>query len=142
MSKYAFKNMVKRKAHEYEFSRLMKLKQKHSKLQDLSYSKLETQKYFKLANMNTLGAQTLFKYRVRMANYGENFRGLSGPAVCPVCTKHLDNQKMGFENCITLRDNIEISGNYMDIFCDDVPQNLVVTLQKIEMFRDEYVKKI
>ena len=92
--------------------------------------------------MNTLGAQTLFKYRVRMANYGENFRGLAGPAVSPVCTKHLDNQKMGFENRKTLRDNIEISGNYMDIFCTDVPQNLVVTLQKIEMFRDEYVKKI
>ena len=133
--------MIKRKAHEYEFSRLMKLKQKHSKLSDLSYSKLETQKYFKLDNMNTVGAQTLFKYRVRMANYGENFRGLAGQAVCPLCTKHLDNQKIGFEHCKTLSDNVIISGNYMEIFCTVVPQNLVHTLQRIEIFRDEYAKK-
>ena len=138
ISKDSFKNMIKRKAHEYEFFRLMKLKQKHSKLSELSYSKLETQKY----NMNTVGAQTLFKYRVRMANYGENFRGLAGPAVCPLCKNHLDNQKIGFENCKTLSDNVEISGDYMDIFCSVVPQKLVATLQKIENFREEYVEKI
>ena len=92
--------------------------------------------------MNTVWTQTLFKHRVRMGNYGENIRGVAGPAVCPVCTNHLDNQKMGFENCITLSDNFEISGDYMDIFCSVVPQKLVATLQKIENFREEYVEKI
>ena len=72
-SKMSFKKYVKTKALEYEFSRLMGVKQSHSKMDNLSYSKLEIQEYFKLENMSTNGAKTLFQYRTRMAKYGANF---------------------------------------------------------------------
>ena len=74
-----FKKQVKQKVQIYEFNQLMSAKQRHTKMDNLNYSKLEIQEYFKLENMNTAGAQTLFKYRVRMANFSENFCGNQGP---------------------------------------------------------------
>ena len=96
----------KQKAHIYEFNQLMSAKQRHTKMDNLKYSKLEIQEYFKLENNKTAGAQTLFKYRVRMANFSENFRGNQGPASCPLCGDHLDSQQMSFENCQTVKDNV------------------------------------
>ena len=95
----SFKNLVKRKAMDFKFSRLMILKNREnrSKMSDLNYSKLKIQEYLKLQTIDRQGAQTLFKYRVRMANYGENFRGSHGPVTCPLCGLHLDNQKMSFK---------------------------------------------
>ena len=136
-SKMAFKKYVKTKALEYEFSRLMGVKQSHSKMDNLSYSKLEIQEYFKLENMSTNGAKTLFQYRTRMAKYGENFRGPDGPIICPLCGGHLDNQVMGFDNCKVLRDNINMEGRYQDIFTKYIPAKLVNTLLNIDKFREE-----
>ena len=64
---------------------------------NLSYSKKEIQEYLKLENINTAGAQTLFKYRLRMATFSENFRGKQGPASCPLCGDHLDSQQMSLQ---------------------------------------------
>ena len=52
-SRLSFKNLVRVKAHEYELNQLLKRKQKHSKLDNLFYSKIETQKYLELENMNS-----------------------------------------------------------------------------------------
>ena len=78
-SSESFKIIVKRKIMEFEFERLMNLKDREnrSKMNDLSYTKLEMQNYLMLENINKAGAQTLFKYRVRMANFGEDYRQLS-----------------------------------------------------------------
>ena len=111
-SKISFKNLVKMRAHEYEFTQLLKSKQKHSKLENLWYSKLEMQKYLELNNMNNNEAQVMFKYRTRMAKYGENFRGNKSSVMCPLCHTHLDNQKMSYENCPVLQKNISIPGKY------------------------------
>ena len=73
-SKNCFKKMVKIKAKEYELSTLLKRKQTHTKMSNLSYSKLEMQEYLKLDNFDASTAKTLFRYRLRMADYGENFR--------------------------------------------------------------------
>ena len=136
-SEWAFKNLVRRKAREYEFGELMKMKQPHTKLDDLRYTKLEMQSYLKLENMHTFGAQTLFKYRTRMANYGENFRGMRDPVTCGLCKTHLENQKMCFENCPVLKENISIHGEYNQIFGASVPSSLVNTLMDIDKFREE-----
>ena len=110
-------------------------------MSDLNYSKLEIQEYLKLEHINTQGAQTLFKYRVRMANFSENFRGKNGPSACPLCGNHLDNQKMNFENCQVLKDNVEISGEYKQIFNTYIPSALVKSLQNIDIFREEQTIK-
>ena len=81
----------------------------------------------------------MFKYRVRMAKYGENFRGSYGPVACPLCGLHLDNQKMAFENCPVIKANIQIVGSYSDIFSSCVNPELVKTLEKIEIFREKNI---
>ena len=134
-SAFTFKNLVRKKANEFEFNQLMKTKQSHSKLNSLEYSKLEIQNYLKLRNMNTAEAQTLFKFRVRMANYGENFRGKINAVLCPLCNTHLDNQKMCYENCTVLKKHILIAGSYEEIFKYSVSRETVETLMKIDKFR-------
>ena len=52
-----FKEIVRAKAREYEFSRLMKMKSKHeSKMGLLNYSKLCMQDYLKLDNFDKKAA--------------------------------------------------------------------------------------
>ena len=138
-SEWSFKNLVKKKAHDYELNQLLKMKQTHSKMDDLFYSKLEIQDYLNLENLNTKEAQTLFRYRTRMAKFGENFRANKNPILCPLCRTHLDGQKMCFENCPVVKNNITISGNYNQIFnTSDIPSDIVQTLVRIEKLREEY----
>ena len=106
-------------------------------MKDLNYTKLEMQTYLKLNNTSTEGARTLFKYRTRMAQYGENFRGNTGPVNCPLCGVHLDSQIMAFNNCQVVKQNIVLEGNYSDIFRPEASTNLVKTLINIDKFREE-----
>ena len=101
---------------------------------------LELQEYLKLSTKTREAAQTLFRYRVIMANYGEYFRGGNGPVNCPLCGSHLDGQKMGFENCPVIKSNIQIAGNYKDIFSSQVKSDLAITLQKIDKYREEHIQ--
>ena len=74
-SKESFKNDTKLKATEYELERLLEIKGKHTKMQNLNYAELKMQEYLKMKGMSTQMAQCLFKWRVRMAPFGQNFRG-------------------------------------------------------------------
>ena len=76
-SKLVFNKMVKTKAREYELQRLVKLKNTRniSKMKDLTYIELKMQEYLELKDMSASQAKALFKFRIRMAPFGENFRG-------------------------------------------------------------------
>ena len=139
-SKNSFKRIVKIKAREFELSQLLKKKQKHSKMASLNYGKLEMQEYLKLNNINSSMAKILFKYRTRMANYGENFRAGNGLTVCPMCSLHLDSQVMAYNNCPVIKREVTISGNYNDIFKKTIPNEVVKTLYHIELVREENKK--
>ena len=140
-SEWSFKNLVKKKTYEYEFKHLMRRKETHRKLDNLWYSRLELQNYLKLENLNNSQAQTLFRYKVKMAKFGENFREKKNSILCPLCFKHLDSQKMSFENCSVLKNNVKISGNYQQIFNPTVPTDTVKTLLQIDKFRDETLSR-
>ena len=91
--------------------------------------------------MNSKEAQMLFKYRTRMANFGENFRGNKNLITCPLCHTHLDNQKMSYENCPVLQKNISIPGKYNQIFNTLVPSEVVQTLTKIDEFCENFMSQ-
>ena len=38
----------------------------------------------------------------RMAKFVENFQGKNESILCPLCSKHIDNQKMSFEKLPSL----------------------------------------
>ena len=75
-----------------------------------------------------------------MASYGENFRGKSGPVSCPLCGLHLDTQSMGFSNCTVIKNNLNINGNYEDIFLSKIPSEVVFSIVKLDKFREEHME--
>ena len=134
----SFKSQVKKKAKEYAFYTFLEKQQSHSKLDNLSYSGLRLQKYLNLENMTNLEAQTVFSYRTRMSDYGENYRGVTGPSVCPLCHNHPDSQKWSYE-CKVINKNVLIKGRYSNIFSDNIENETVQTIIKITKFRKDYL---
>ena len=120
----------------------MEAKTGHSKMDNLSYIKLELQKYLRLENLYDSGARTLFRYRTRMANFGENFCEGNCAVNCPLCGLHLDNQEMAFNNCPVIKANVNIRGQYEDLFKKNVSSELVKTLENISKFREESCLKL
>ena len=138
-SKNAFKTLVKRKALEYAFFSFLEKKNKHSKLENLFYTELKTQKHFLNGEITREQAQNLFSYRVRMANFSENFRGYSGHSPCPLCLAHLDCQAMIF-SCPIIKENVTLQGNYKEIFSTNISAGLVKCVNEIENFRKSFIE--
>ena len=139
MSKTKFKNLIKKKAQDYEFKRLMEIKSRKSKLKDIRYNELKIQDYLLLETMNASQAKAIFKFRVRMAPFGENYRGGLSTVLCPLCKLHPDGQQESFK-CKEIQKIINVEGNYGDIFGWSFPTNLVKTVQIIYNFREEHRK--
>jgi hypothetical protein len=141
MSKNSFSNLVKKHAKEFEFRRFLVIKETKakSKMKNLFYSELKLQDYLCLKTMNACQAKALFKFRVRMAPFGENFRGGQATILCPLCKKHPDGQAESFD-CLVIKTVIEVKGQYKQIFGCQFPAELVKTVQSIYMFREEHRK--
>ena len=73
ISEKAFKQLVKMKIKSHEFSSL--IQETKSKTRNLIYTHLEMQHYLHLEKMSKNEAIILFKFRTRMAPFGENFKG-------------------------------------------------------------------
>ena len=131
--------MVKKKATEFAFYTLMGKKESHSKLDSLEYYQLSSQDYLTRNNLSAKEAQLTFSYRVRMADYKENYRGNSGHTPCPLCLSHLDTQSMCM-TCPTIQENVSVKGNYEQIFSNNITKDLVKSLEDIEKFRTGYLQ--
>ena len=90
----SFKKLVKIKAEEYSLDKFCEKKEKHSKMSNLQYTELKTKEYLNTPGITTEEVLKMFKWRVRMAPLGENFRSNQPLVVCPLCQNHLDNQLM------------------------------------------------
>ena len=141
MSKNAFKKLVKKHAKDYEFHRFLDIKgtKAKSKMKNLIYTEFKIQDYLLLKNMNASQAKAMFKFRVRMAPFGENFRGGQATVICPLCQGHPDGQAESF-SCPEIQKVIDVKGNYNEIFGWTFSFELVKTVQSIYLFRDEYRK--
>ena len=139
MSKNSFKSLVQKKAKEYEFLCFLEIKMSKSKIKNLNYTQLKKQDYLLLKNMNVNEARALFKFRVRMSPFGENFRGGREIKICPFCQNYPDGQEESFY-CLEMKKLMEIKGNYRHIFGWTFPGELVKTVYNIHTFREEYRK--
>ena len=108
-------------------------------MKNLSYTCLEIQDYLLLRNMNTSQEKALFKFRVRMAPFGENFRGGNDKVLCPLCGLHVDSQEESF-SCPKMKQIINIKGKYNQVFWWKFTQDFIKTIQSIFEFREEYRK--
>ena len=138
-SKFSFKRMVKENMKNYEFKKLMDEKSSKSKMKNLYYTELKMQDYLKLTTMTKSQAIVVFKFRLRMSPFGENFRAGQQSKICPFCSLHVDSQEESFR-CAKMNQLMEIKGKFSDVFGENLSTELVQTLSNMYYFRDEYRK--
>ena len=107
---------------------------KHSKMSNVNYHSLKMQNYFSRSDISIQDKKTIFKYRIRMEPFGENFRGGAAAILCPLCHTHLDNQEMSFQ-CPIIKKEIDIKGNLNDIYKENIKIETIETIIKISRYR-------
>ena len=140
-SKTGFKNMVKIRARELALQILQNKQNSHSKMSNLYYPELKLQDCYKIEGIQTKEVQNLFKWRVKMAPFGENFRGNNLNVVCKLCHSHLDNQSLIFQ-CEAIRNNMDINCNISDIYCNTIRLETVKKICEIEETREKLLEEI
>ena len=98
-------------------------------MKNLYYTDLAMQDYFKIEGISTKEAQNVFKWRVRMAPLGKNFRGKEKFKMCPLCLLHLDNQTMIFK-CESLKNRMKIECEIEDLYSNNVTVETAITITK------------
>ena len=137
-SKDAFLRFLKIKTKEYALNHLLEMKSEHTKMDDLMYSELKMQKYLKSEEIPVNEAQNLFRHRVRVAQFKENFGEKYMNKTCPLCSLHLDTQVHAMQ-CEIVKSQITIEGKYSDIFKQKIPTNISRTLLKISKLRENVI---
>ena len=119
----------------------MRAKIGHTKMDDLWYSDLELQPYFKSNKFSVEQVRTIFRFRTRTAKFGENFQNGGGHVQCPLCHNHFDSQALSFK-CPQVKAGVEMTGIYEEIFRDEIPLNLVISLEKMMQYREKYLQEM
>ena len=137
-SKDAFKNLVKTKATIHAFEKLHKKKKTHSKMDNLEYKKHKIQDYLISDQISNEQKRITFKYRTRMAEFGENFRAGKEHVVCPVCHDHFDNQDLSTQ-CPIIKNELDLTGNIKDIYKDKIGKEVVETASRVLEVRKMFI---
>ena len=74
-----------------------------------------------------------------MADFKENFPGVGGPLVCPLCLNHLDNQALSLQ-CEVIKRQIKSNGNINEVFNEEVKEETADLIKEIMKIRAEVVK--
>ena len=140
-TEWSFKNLIKIKTKEYTLEYLLNIKQKHSKMANLEYKELKIQNYFKNENISVKEAQNLFKFRTRVANFKENYKNNHEVRTCHLCLVQPDTQAHCVQ-CPVVKENVNIRGDYQEIFSDEISSEISESLLKITDFREAMAKKL
>ena len=92
-----------------------------------------------MKDMNTSQAKAMFKFRVRMAPFGGNFRVGQVTVIYPLCKGQPDSKAESF-GCPAVKKVIDVKGQYDQIFGWKFSSDLVKTVQNFYNFREEYRK--
>ena len=94
MSKGRWKAMIKRNIREKAFNNLLEIKQKHSKVMELEYEKMEIQSYFLPNKMECSkeDIELIFKLRSNMTSVKMNRKQLYKSHECSKCLKENETQ--------------------------------------------------
>ena len=140
MSSETFKRLVKVKARELAHGILVQKQAQHSKMDAHIYPELKPQKYLSLKGARIEQIRNIFRFRTKMANFGDNFRNNRASLVCPLCKKHYDSQALSFQ-CEYYRDKLEITCNMSDIYCDEISLETARTITDLMNLRAKQIEE-
>ena len=126
-----FKTKVKSACKIYTFKRLLAIKSRHSKGDNLDYTKLEINEYFRSKTITVAQALLLFKIRSRMLdvkmNFRDKYRNDDTLLQCDLCSNgDLDDQSHVIQ-CSALVKNQNTQFDYNTLFSE----NLVILKKAI-----------
>ena len=118
------------------FERLIEMKEKHSKLDNLKYSNLKMQNYLKPSRVKATQneIETIFKMRSRMTDVKLNFRRKYENLDCRACNQEEESQKHLYE-CLEILKNKEIKTKMMkydQIFGENSRNQVEIAKQFLE----------
>ena len=116
------------------------MKDGHSKMTNFNYSEIKMQDYMKSRTIKLKDALNIFQFRTCMAKFGENYRAGADFILCPLCLEDLDNQQHSFK-CKILIKEIEIKGEILNNYSDNVLKETTETITKIVNLRKKLLDK-
>ena len=78
------------------------------------------------------------RYRVKVANFKENFGKKFQNKGCSICFVHLDTQSHATQ-CAAVKEMISVEGDYRKIFLEKIPSDISRTLLKISKLRENLI---
>ena len=134
MTKGSFKKFIKEKIKTAAFDHLRKLQEKHSKIRDIVYKKLEIQPYMVSPVFLDEEVNTLHSVRSRAVDCKANYRNMykDDDMLCILCKTEFCDQKH-ILTCSVLLDGLQTMETarskimYTDIFSDNTSKQKEVT---------------
>ena len=133
MNETKYKNIIKFKIKEAAFKRLLEIKSNHSKLNNITYNKLEIQSYLQSPLFGSEDVQMLLALRTRtVRGVKSDFRGMFQDAECPLGCGSTDTLE-NILTCSVLQKNLQsetLANNkitFADIYSSDIRAQKQVT---------------
>ena len=143
LSIYSYQKIVNTAIKKEALNYLNALKNKHSKVMHIRYSKLEMQDYLMPSSFSAEVAKFAFQCRSRMINVGANYKegGKKKFSTCPVCkvTTEYDSQQH-LMWCKAVYVNI-VTGQTTPIYDDLFGENLEKRMQIVNFLQRNYLKR-
>ena len=141
MKKKKFKKFLKCKIKETAMKYLNKIKNSHSKVENINYENLQVQPYLVDTKFTTNEKQLLFRLRTRMTNVKLNFRSSYQDLSCNLCASNSLQSDIHLLECETLIDKCsqlrnDIASEYEDIF-GSLSEQLSITKLYTSVFENK-----
>ena len=85
-------------------------------MKNLQYRAFKIQNYFYRTDITNDQKKIIFKFRTRMADFGENYRGARDQVNCPLCDTHRDKQELSY-TCKVIQNEVQPKGEFEDTGC-------------------------
>ena len=126
------------------FEYFLELKNGHTKIADITYSKFQIQPYLTTKELNNSGKQLLFNLRSNCHSSKHNFRKMNkNNTNCVFQCPHIENQRHSFTQCTKILNTISnaYTTKYEDIYGTIIEQvKSTIIFMKIEKKRNHYKK--
>ena len=106
-------------------------------MENLEYKEFEPQPYLKDEDITTKMDNNIFKFRTKMLNFKENFKGTEETLECPMCKQHTDSQNE-MEKCEELSRVIKNIEQCNNLYRDSSNVEAAKTLENVLKHRESY----
>ena len=110
-------------------------------MERLEYEEFHIRNYFMNPLFNTSQVKLIFRFRTRMLQFGENYRGGRETIPCPLCNSHIDSQAFVME-CSTIRQYLIASSCDLDnLYTDYIDRKTVEALEEAINIREKLLRQ-